>query len=280
MRSPLKWFGGKSALAERITARFPPHRCYVEVFGGAGWVLFRKEPSKSEILNDINGDLANLYRVLRDNLAEFMARAELLLPSRSDFEMARDGYLAQDGAWKSLPAVDRALGFYTLVNHSFAVNLHTFKAIVTRPPARVNLDLLRKGSRRLQRVWIEEMDFERLIKRYDSPETLFYLDPPYAPASFAGQAYGWPDEEHDRLRSVLENMRGRFIMSYPDWPRFTTLYRDMFVEHVSVRYRFFQRGTTPHYGNELLISNYDTSTVTPRARPNITETVVNPDAYA
>ena len=92
MRSPIKWFGGKSALAERIVARMPPHVCYVEVFGGAAWVLFRKERSKSEIYNDLNGDLVNLFGVLRDRPHYFISRAAFLLRTREDFYRFRAGY--------------------------------------------------------------------------------------------------------------------------------------------------------------------------------------------
>jgi len=280
LRSPIKWFGGKSLLAERICARMSPHVCYVEVFGGAGWVLFHKERSKSEIYNDLNGDLVNLFSVLRDQPDEFTRRAAFLLPNRDEFYRFREGYRGADPAWANLEPVDRAIRFYTLIHHSFNTNLRQYKPIRTRAPASVDLEMLQEAARRLQKVWIERLDFEALIKKYDGPETLFYLDPPYAPASFASGVYGWPDEEHDRLKRVLSQVKGRFLMSYPDWPRFRDLYADSTIEAIRTRYRVFVRDGRQRFVDELLISNYDTSEITPTARPGFQETLVDPDAYA
>jgi DNA adenine methylase len=271
MRSPIKWFGGKSLLAERIVARIPEHTCYVEVFGGAGWVLFRKDRSKSEIYNDLNGDLVNLFSVLRDRLPEFTTRAEFLIPNREEF------YRARNEPREELNPIERALRFYTLIHHSFNCNLRQYKPIRTRAPAAVNLDLLRDASKRLQKVWIEKLDFEALIKKYDGPDTCFYLDPPYAPPAFASGVYGWPDSEHDRLKRVLSEVKGRYIMSYPGWPRFRDLYADHHIEAIPTRYRSFIRDGKHRFVDELLISNYDTATVSPLVRPGFVETVVDPD---
>ena len=280
MRSPIKWFGGKSALAERIVARMPRHVCYVEVFGGAGWVLFQKRRSKSEVYNDLNGDLVNLFSVLRDREAEFAAKLQYLLPNREEFYRFREGYQGRDPAWGSLEPVERAVRFYTLIHHSFNTNLRQYKPIRTRAPASVDLDMMREASKRLQKVWIERLDFEALIRKYDGPETFFYLDPPYAPPEFASGVYGWPDEEHDRLKRVLATVKGRYLMSYPDWPRFRDLYADATIEALRTRYRVFVRDGKQRFVDELLISNYDTSRITPLARPGFQETLVDPDAYA
>lgn len=217
LRSPIKWFGGKSLLAERIVQRIPPHTCYVEVFGGAAWVMFRKERAKSEIYNDINGDLVNLFSVLRDQADEFTRRAAFLIPNRDEF------YRWRNEPRDDLDPVERALRFYTLIHYSFNCNLRQYKPVVKRAPAGVNLDLLREASKRLQKVWIERLDYQELIRKYDGPNTFFYLDPPYAPPAFASGVYGWPDSEHGRLRRVLVGVQGKFLVSYPDWPQFRRL---------------------------------------------------------
>lgn len=281
-RSPIKWFGGKSLLADEIIRRIPPHRCYVEMFGGAGWVLFRKPRSKSEIYNDINGDLVNLFTVLRDRLSEFTERAQWVLP-------ARDGFMAaRNEPREDLDPVERALRFYMLVHYSFNVNLRQFKPIITRAPPSVNIDLMRVASERLQKVWIERMDFEELVKKYDSPDTFFYCDPPYAPLSFSSGVYGWKDEEHDRFKTVLSQAKGRFLISYPDWPRFRTLWADHHIEPVVTRYRSCAGNSRGKHraGPELFISNYDTAAVIQMSRAphfppsNPEEVVVDPDAFA
>lgn len=90
VRSPLTYFGSKSRLAARILAHFPPHHTYVEPFAGSGACLLSKEPSQVEVLNDINGDIVNLFRVLRSpsQFQRLRAAAEATLYSRSEFELA------------------------------------------------------------------------------------------------------------------------------------------------------------------------------------------------
>jgi hypothetical protein len=85
-RSPIGWVGGKRQLAKAIIPLIPPHLVYVEPFAGGAWVLFKKTPSQHEILNDINGDLARLYRVLRFHSEEFCRSFRWMLASREEFE--------------------------------------------------------------------------------------------------------------------------------------------------------------------------------------------------
>jgi len=82
MKSILNWIGGKSLLAEKIIEKFPEHKCYVEPFVGAGWVFFKKEPSKVEVINDKNGDLVAMYRCVQNHLEEFVKEFKWLLTSR------------------------------------------------------------------------------------------------------------------------------------------------------------------------------------------------------
>src|SRR5260370_3602669 len=89
--SPLNWFGGKSKVATQIVKHFPAHRTYCEPFGGSAAVLLAKQPAKVEIYNDIDGELVNLFRVLRDAelCAKLHAAAETTLYARAEFELAK-----------------------------------------------------------------------------------------------------------------------------------------------------------------------------------------------
>lgn len=86
LNSPIKWVGGKSRLRQQIIRLLPSHTCYVEPFCGAAWVLFAKPPSKVEIINDIDGDLINFFRVVKSNPEEFIQSFNWDLVSRSEFE--------------------------------------------------------------------------------------------------------------------------------------------------------------------------------------------------
>ena len=86
MNSFLAWFGGKSILSKQIVTLIPEHKCYVEVFAGAAWLLFRKPESKVEIINDINSELVNLYRVVKLHLEEFVRYFKWILNSRDEYD--------------------------------------------------------------------------------------------------------------------------------------------------------------------------------------------------
>jgi len=99
MSSPIiPWMGGKRRLADRLTPLFPPHECYVEVFAGGGALYFlRPQPAPVEVLNDINGDLVTLYRVVQNHLEEFVRQFKWALSNRgSSFDRAR-GFVASKG---------------------------------------------------------------------------------------------------------------------------------------------------------------------------------------
>ena len=88
-KSPLSWVGGKSLLAAKILPLAPAHTCYVEVFAGAAWMLFKKPESKAEVINDINVDLVTLYRVVQHHLDEFVRYFKWMLVAREEFERLR-----------------------------------------------------------------------------------------------------------------------------------------------------------------------------------------------
>lgn len=85
MKSPLVYVGGKSILSKQIIKMIPDHKIYCEAFAGAGWVFFKKEPSRSEIINDLDSDLITFYRVLQNHLEEFLKHFKWLLQSREIF---------------------------------------------------------------------------------------------------------------------------------------------------------------------------------------------------
>ena len=182
MDSFISWIGGKKALRKKISAQFPPsYDRYIEVFGGAGWMLFAEERKVDlEVYNDIDGDLVNLFKCVEHH---------------PDIQGLTD--------------IQRAARFYILIKCSFGTDLHSFGA--RKRDMEKAVRYLEDVSHRLRDVVVEHMDFERLLKVYDRPDALFYLDPPYFNAE-KYYAAGFGTEDHMRLRDALDRIKGKLSL--------------------------------------------------------------------
>ena len=158
MNSFMSWVGGKKALRDAVLARFPPYyERYIEVFGGAGWVLFHKPPGMDfEVYNDFNGNLSNLYRCVRDKPNKLKYKLRYVLNSREDFD--RIALLHKRGIFEKLCDADRASKFYQLIRYSYASGLDSFAS----QPHSIWSDfpMIDLAARRLQKVVVENKDFE------------------------------------------------------------------------------------------------------------------------
>ena len=130
----IPYIGGKRRLAKHIIPLFPEHTCYVEPFAGAAALYFMKEPAKAEVLNDVNSELVNLYRVVRHHLDEFVKQFRWALSSREIYEWAKTT------PTEPLTDIQRAARFYYLQKLAFGgkVDGQTFGTATTSPP-RLNL---------------------------------------------------------------------------------------------------------------------------------------------
>jgi DNA adenine methylase len=117
MKSFLSYLGGKSLLAGKIIPKIPAHTCYCEVFAGAAWLLFKKEESEVEIINDINTDLVTLYRVVKHHLREFIRYLEWILVARDEFERFK---LENP---ETLTDIQRAVRFFYLLKNAYSSKL-------------------------------------------------------------------------------------------------------------------------------------------------------------
>lgn len=255
MRSPLSgWIGGKHHLAKDIIKRIPEHACYCEPFAGAAWVLFSKEPSDAEVLNDINSDIVTLYRVIRFHLREFIEHFKWLLCAREEFQrfMATPPEVLTD--------IQRAVRFYYVQRQSFGGRVvHPSYGYSTKRGPRLNLlrieEDLSEAHLRLSRVYVEHLSYADVITRYDRPETFFYLDPPYFRCEdYYGKGV-FTREDFARLRNLLRGIKGRFLMSLNDTPEVREIYGDFLIEEVATRYSCGKANQVP--AKEILIRNYD-----------------------
>ncbi len=209
-------------------------------------MLYRKPRSKIEIVNDINSDLVNLHRVIRNHPQTLSLYLNEMLISREVFYDLREARLLPKND------IERAAHYFFMLSQSFGSKARAF----AMPKSRAPKDIYRAFkifSDRLKGVCIENMDFSRLIQHYDRETTLFYLDPPCVGTEdyYQGQSFGLKD--HEKLSSMLREIRGRFVLSYNDCDIVRDLYRHFAIEEVTVRYSL--NGAIQKEGNELIISN-------------------------
>lgn len=217
-KPPAAYLGGKRNLAARLCALLEtiPHHTYVEPFVGMGGVFFRRSrPAPAEIINDLSGDVANLFRVVRRHYQPFVDELAFLPASRDEFERQR----RLDP--EALTDIERAVRFLYLQRLCFGgrVISRAFGVRKTQS-SRIQLGRLRAELRalsgRLEPVTIERLPFHEVIRRYDTPRTLFYLDPPYDETE--GYGTGFSRSDYVAMAQQLAGISGRFVMSINDTP--------------------------------------------------------------
>lgn len=253
MATPIiPWLGGKRRLAKFILPHFPEHTCYVEPFCGAAALFFLKEPSKAEVINDINGDLVNLYRVVQHHLDEFVRQFRWAYTSRQIFEWL------QDTRPETLTDIQRAARFFYLQKLSFGskVESRTF-GTTTTGPARLSLlrleEYLSDAHVRLARATIEHLPWQDCLTRYDRHHTLFYMDPPY----WETEGYGVPFsiEQYQDMAVRMRNLQGRALVSLNDHPKIREVFSGFHIESTKLRYTV--GGGSGVERGEVLIFSWD-----------------------
>ena len=249
----LAWVGGKSKLARQIIGLMPAHSCYCEVFGGAGWVMFKKTSSNVEVINDVNSELVNLYRVIKFHFEEFIKQFKFLLIARDEYDRLK---LAKPD---TLTDIQRAARYYYLVRLSYGGKAveHNFTTGPTRMPP-INLlrieEELSQAHLRLSRVIIENQHYSKIIERFDLPDTLFYLDPPYFNCEdYYGKGL-FNKKDFELLRDQLKAIKGKFILSLNNVPEIREIFKDFHIIETSVRWSL---GKDYNEANEVIILNFE-----------------------
>jgi DNA adenine methylase len=250
----IPWIGGKRRLADRLIPLFPAHQCYVEVFcGGAALYFMRPVPAECEVLNDINGDLVSLYRVLQHHLEEFVRQFKWALSSRQVFEwhkMTRT---------ETLTDIQRAARFYYLQQHAFGAKVQGQSyGTATSGIAGINLcrieESLSSAHLRLSGTNIENLSWRDCIERYDRPHTFFYMDPPY----WQTEGYGVPFDfqEYIDMANLMRAMKGKAMVSINDHPDIRKAFEGLPMLELDIQYSL-QKNGSPEKTGELVITNWD-----------------------
>ena len=255
MTNPIvPWPGGKRRLLKHLYPHFPEHECYVEAFaGGAAALLMRPRPAPVEVLNDVNGELVNLYRVVRHHLDEFVRMFRWSLVSRQMWEWAK---LERP---ETLTDVQRAARFYYLQKLAFGGKVHgqNFGYVASGAGPKLNLlrleEELSMAHLRLANVIIEHGHWRTVFDRYDRPHTLHYLDPPY----WQTEGYGvdFPFTEYVAIAEAMRHAQGRVVLSINDHPDIRAAFEDMNIIPLQIRYTVGREGRDAAAG-ELIIKSW------------------------
>lgn len=249
MNSPITRIGGKKLLRKQICERFPAEGTfnrYIEVFGGAGWVLFYKDKhAPLEVYNDADGQLVNLMRCIKYHATELQREISGYCNAREFFEDAK----AHENM-RGLTDIQHAARYFLCMKISFGAVGNTYGC--NSKNLSNAIDYLTAVQQRLlsTSVVIEHKDFENLINVYDRSTAFFYCDPPYhSTEKYYDIQFGKSD--HIRLRDTLAEIKGKFLLSYNDDNFIRELYRDFKIEPV-------ERGNNLSNGKfkELIITNY------------------------
>lgn len=225
MKPAFSYYGGKQRIASRILPHIEaiPHTVYVEPFAGGATLLFAKERRNvsnnghyREVINDTNDLVINFYRVAQEQKEALSTKIQATLYSQSDYQRAKiicqnpDGYTDLERAW----------AFYVNINQSFARQLNAGwgTGVKSQNSAASWANRVRNLEEKLDRikdVHVSSEDALRCIERWDSPQTLFYLDPPY-PNTNQGHYDGYSLTDWQRLCDCLDNIAGSYVLSnYP-----------------------------------------------------------------
>ena len=240
------WIGGKRRLAARLVDLIEsiPHATYAEPFVGMGGVfLRRRQAAPAEVINDVSGDVATFFRILQRHPAAFLDVLRFGVTSRREF----DRLTATDPA--TLTDLERAARFFYLQRLAFGGKV-TGRSFGISPGSPGGFDLkklrptLADIAERLSGVIVENLDWEVFVRRYDGPEVLFYLDPPYWGSETDYGAGLFTRADFGRLAEVLAGIRGRFVLSINDRPEVRRLFAAFEMEEVKLDYSIGRGGPT------------------------------------
>lgn len=263
MRPLAGYVGGKYYLVKTLLQLIPPHEVYVEVFGGMANLLFNKEPSKVEVYNDIDGELVNLFKVVRDKIDEFEKKFDFILYSRQIYREFLHDY--KRGKHYQYDDVERAFRYFYLLNASFSGKIGGgwgHSKIINHTCAFVSkIERLREYHNRLKNVAIENLDFREILQRYDSKNTLFYLDPPYyLPARRSKKLYQYEmsDDDHRDLLKLVKKLKGKWMLSGYHNELYDQELRDYYyIEKEAVLFSQKEKGTNKEKAREVVWFNFE-----------------------
>jgi DNA adenine methylase len=220
MRSPISWFGGKGNMTSKLLPFIPDHITYVEVYGGGASLLFAKPPSKVEVYNDLNYDLVNLFRVIRDpsKFEKLQTMLSLTPYSRWEWEQTGDYKEATDDIVRAFKFFIRVRNSFSAAQKGWSYSIDTVRRGMSASVSK-HLSIISELPDihlRLSIVQVECRDAIDILEAYDKENTYFYLDPPYVTTTRVAKKvyeHEMTIEQHIKLLNTIKTCKGMVMLS-------------------------------------------------------------------
>lgn len=222
----------------------------LRVVFGAGWVYFGKTPSKVEVINDIDKELINLFRMIKYHAPEVERMLEYEFSGRDIFEEYKNFSIEYP------TEIHRAVRYLYLISQSFASKGNNYGyGTTSKPKPQIFYEgVLKDIKNRLRNTYVENLSFESIIKRYDRKHTFFFADPPYFETTGYGNEFG--EKEHLLLKDILHKIKGKFLLTINDHPKVREWYKEFNIKEVEVNYSVSREQKARGKYKELIITNY------------------------
>lgn len=250
----LRYIGSKQEIAKQLLHLIPKHEIYVEPFMGSAAFFFKKPKSKTTILNDINGDLTNMFCVLRDH-TEFFIEWCWMTPFSEDFHRTVYQAYINKAIWNKVNFRKKACGYFYLLQNAFnesVANLGSPSTKISKGKqkwCKEVCNILFNCSKKLDNVLIYNRSYQELLKdeAINKPDTFWYLDPPYTMAEDKGYyKHNFSPNNHYEFRMACDAINGKFMVSYDNSPMIKDIFKNFNIMPVD------------GFKNEIIITNYDT----------------------
>ena len=256
MKTPITYYGGKQTLLKYLLPLIPQHKMYCEPFFGGGAVFFAKPKSEVEVINDINGEIVNFFKVIKTKFPELQSEIKSTLHSRELYKKAMVVYAHPD----LFTDVKRAWALWVLTNQGFAgmIGSWGFGKDDSKEAALANKRdaFTKEYEDRLTKVQVENNNAIKVIQRCDDKETFIYADPPYI-GSDQGHYKGYSEDDYRELLNALSKVKGKFLLSsYPS--KILTTYINKYkwkVQKVTKSVAVTKH--TDKVKTEMIVMNYD-----------------------
>lgn len=257
LKPPFCRQGNKYTLRNRIIPLFPEHTTYVEPFAGSSAIFFNKPKAEKNVLNDLDKQTIESYKILKKApLEREKYRQDLnTLPKLKRFFDNHSDSVADQLFYNKIRTCNGFSGLPANMSNRIYKAFNPIKM----------LDLLDEYQDKLRGVVLSNQDYEKVIKKYDSPTTLFFIDPPYEETF---KNFGYAEDEgfdFDRLAEVLRGIKGHFLMTINNSPRIRKIFREFHQKPVKVQTGWgnMSQSKKGQFRKELFIANFKMGRIPP-----------------